>query len=249
MDTSLPWWQTCFSGLMLDVLRVMNADAHTQIEAEFLVQTLAPQPGARIADVPCGNGRLALALAARGFDLTGVDLTAALVEEATSAARDRGLRATFEQRDMRDLPWEGEFDHVFCFGNSFSYFEPEGNAAFLRAVHRILKPGGSFVLETRFAAECILPQPLGRRWYPMGDLLFLLDTRYDPSSARLTSDYTVIHNGHVERKQAVYQVYTYRELLRLFHEVGFREVEGYGSLQREPFQLGSPGLWLVAKRG
>jgi SAM-dependent methyltransferase len=248
MDQSPSWWQTCFSGLMLDALRVMYNDAQTQAQADFIVQVLSPQPGARIADVPCGGGRLSLALAARGFDLTGVDLTAALVEEAGSAARERGLPAAFHQRDMRDLPWEEAFDHVFCFGNSFSYFDEPGNAAFLQAVRRILKPGGTFLLETHFAAECILTQPLGRRWYPVGDLLFLHDSRYDPVTARLTSDYVVLRDCRVERKQAVYQIYTYRELRRLFHETGLQEIASYGSLKREPFHLGSPGLWMLATR-
>src|SRR5437868_3191629 len=131
MESSPAWWQTCFSGLTLDALRVMYSEAQTQAEADFIVQVLSPKPAARIADVPCGGGRLSLALAARGFDLTGVDLTADLVKEATQAAQERGLRAAFHQRDMRDLPWEAEFDHAFCFGNSFGYFDEPGNAAFL----------------------------------------------------------------------------------------------------------------------
>jgi SAM-dependent methyltransferase len=248
MDSSLPWWQTCFSGLMLEALRTVYTESMSQPEAEFLVQVLAPAPGARIADVPCGGGRLSLALAARGFDLTGVDLTAALVEEASRAARERGLPATFHRRDMRDLPWEAAFDHAFCFGNSFGYFDEVGNADFLRAVRRILKPAGTFALETHFIAETLFPQPLGRRWYPTGDVLFLHDTHYDPATARLTSEYIGVRGGQVERKQAVYQVYTYRELMRLFDQTGFQVVETYGSLKREPFRLGSSGLWVVARR-
>ena len=58
----------------------------------------------------------------------------------------------------------------------------------------------------------------------------------------------VIRDGQVERKQAVYRVYAYRELLELMGTAGFVEVKGYGSLQREPFQLGSRSAWLVARR-
>jgi SAM-dependent methyltransferase len=248
MSTSPPWWQTLFSGLFLESLRMVYSEAQTQAEADFLVQALAPTRGARIADVPCGNGRLTLTLAERGFELTGVDLTAALVEDATRAARERGLRVAFECRDMRDLPWEAAFDHAFCFGNSFAYFDDEGNAAFLRAIRRILKPGGTFALQTNLTAESIFAQPLGRRWYPFGDLYFLHETRYDPPSGRLTSDYVLIRDGRVERAQAVYQVYTYRELQRMVREAGFETTVTYGSPNREPFQLGSPGLFVVARR-
>ena len=47
------------------------------------------------------------------------------------AAADAGAPGvTWEQRDMRDLPWRGRFDGAFCVGNSFGYLDDEGNAAF-----------------------------------------------------------------------------------------------------------------------
>ncbi len=248
MGTPAPWWGTFFSGLVLESCRRYAPEAQTQAEADFLVQTLAPSRGARIADVPCGCGRLTLALAARGFELTGVDLTEALVDDAARTARERGLRVRFECRDMRDLPWEAAFDHAFCFGNSFAYFDDDGNRAFLRAIHRILVPGGTFALETSLVAESVLAQPLGRRWYSFDDLYMLHQTHYDPPTGRLTSDYVFIRGGQHEHKQAVYQVYTYRDLLRTIREAGFETTATYGSLSRDPFQLGSPALWVVARR-
>ena len=59
MNTSPHWTQTLFSGLALEAW-AFYSETQTQAEADFLVQTLAPTRGARIADVPCGDGRLAV---------------------------------------------------------------------------------------------------------------------------------------------------------------------------------------------
>jgi SAM-dependent methyltransferase len=248
MEKDTDWTKTFFSGFILETLPWWSTKEQTQQEADFLVRTLAPAPGARILDVPCGNGRLALALAERGFNLTGVDFTGPWVEYGRTSAAQGGLTAVFEQRDMRDLPWPAAFDHAFCFGNSFAYFDDPGNHAFLQAVHDTLKPGGKFVLQTNLAAESVLTQPLKPFWMKLGDQYFLHETRYNPAAGQLTSGYTSIRDGRVECKQAVYRVYPFRELQQMICAVGFTVLQSYGSLKQEPYQLGCEGLWLVAAK-
>jgi SAM-dependent methyltransferase len=250
MDPSAPWWQTLFAGeLFQESLRHWAPPEQTRAEADFLVEILKPAQGARIADIPCGAGRLSLELARRGYHVTGVDLCGGLLEDAHRGTEKEGLAASFEERDMRDLPWRHFFDHAFCFGNSFAYFDDEGNSAFLKAVHNILKPGGTFVLETGLAAESVLPQVFQRRWYELDDLYCLHQTRYEPKTGRLISTYKLIRNGRMEDAQAVYQVYSYRELVKMLEETGFHVCESFGSLKKEPFQLGSTDLLLVGQRG
>jgi len=249
VESSPPWWQTLFAGkLFQESLRHWVSPEQNQAEANFLVETLKPSLGARIADIPCGAGRLSLELARRGYALTGVDFCSGLLEDARRSAKAEGLSASFEERDMRDLPWPGAFEHAFCFGNSFAYFDDAGNRAFLKAVHGILKPGGTFILETALAAENVLRLPFERRWYQLGDMYCLHQTRYEPESGRLVSTYELIQDGRMESAQAVYHVYTYRELVRMLQDAGFEVVAGFGSLNKEPFQFGSSGLWLVARR-
>lgn len=238
------WYRTFFTGLTAEAAR--NIPYQTDADLNVLLTELSPAPGARILDVPCGTGRLSVPLAERGFHVTGVDLSADLLADAEKAGR--GLPARFEQRDMRDLHWPGEFDAAFCFGNSFAYLGEEGDRAFLKAVAHCLKPGGRFALHTGVAAESVFVTRLQRAWFPLGELLFLVDTDYDPATARLTSTYTMIRAGKKETKRAVYQVYTYRQIIRMLEDVGFGRIESYGSLTQEPYRLGSPNLWLVATR-
>src|SRR5262245_3610163 len=250
--SSTPWYENFFSGFILDALRRMFPEEQTQAEAAFLKEALALGPGSRVLDAPCGYGRLSLALAAEGCHVTGIDIAPELIDEARQAATSRNLPASFERRDMRDLPWTDHFDAAFCCGNSFAYFEEDGNEAFLQEVHRSLKPGGRFVLETSFLVEIIYAMgqagQMGRRWFPFGDQFFLHESSSDPFAGKQTSNYLLIKNGQMERKQALYQLYTLRELLRLLAQVGFVGVEVYGGVKKEPFQIGLSAAWFVMRR-
>ena len=88
-----------------------------------------PAP-AKLLDVPCGGGRHCIALAGRGYDMTGVDIsTDFLTAAAQSVRRQSRQDRHWEQREMRDLPWPAEFDGAYSFGNSFGYLDDAGNAA------------------------------------------------------------------------------------------------------------------------
>jgi cyclopropane fatty-acyl-phospholipid synthase-like methyltransferase len=58
-----------------DTDRVMAFTKGTEQEVEFLVDALALEAGDRVLDVGCGPGRHAFALARRGIDVVGVDLS------------------------------------------------------------------------------------------------------------------------------------------------------------------------------
>ncbi len=243
---STNWYENFFSGLIAEVQR--RIPQQTDAELAFLKQVLEPKRGDRILDVPCGTGRLSVPLAEDAFDVTGIDLSPDLLGDARKAAEEKKLTTRFEQREMRDLPWQNHFHHAFCFGNSFSYLGEDGNRAFVQAVFRALKPRGRFVLETHFAAECLFQQAIPKRWFPFGDMFFLHDTNFDPATAEQTSTYILIRGSQVEKKTAVYNVYLCRDLLKLFADAGFIDIQSFGSLSREPFRVGSAGLWIVARK-
>jgi len=241
------WWQGFFSGLWLDVQRRFRAE-RTPAEADFIERVLQLRPQAQVLDVPCGEGRLSLELASRGYRLTGVDITPAVLEDARSKAAERNLQITWEQRDMRDLPWEGRFDGAFCFWGSFGYFDDAGNAQFLRAVARAPRPGARFVIDLPNLAEALLPRMREHDWWQVGDTLILEDRRYDHVRGCIAVEWTFVQDGKVEKKPSSMRVYTYREMCRLLEEAGFAQCEAYSSLDGEPFQLGKRVYLVATKR-
>ena len=118
-----------------------------------VLRALDLPPGAAVLDVPCGDGRIALALARAGHRVTGVDIVPAEVEHATAAAAAAGLGARFLAGDLRALPVTGPFDAVVSWGNSFGYLTPEDSARSLAGMRAVLRPGGRLALESLSVAE------------------------------------------------------------------------------------------------
>ena len=241
------WWKDFFSGLIVDFWQAVIPEETTRAEADFLEKHLQlSSPGTRVLDVPCGGGRLAIALAARGGRPVAVDISPQFLEAGREAARERGLTVEWRQADMRDLPWRGEFDAAYCAGSSFGFLGDDGDREFLSAVARALKPGGRFFADFK-AAESILPNFRERYEMRIGDIEFHARNVYDPITATMRSEYTVSRGDRSETKEAVHRIYTAREILRMLENAGFSTFETFGSIEGEPFRLGSPELVVVAR--
>ena len=92
----------------------------------------------------CGRGHDARVLAARGFETVGVDFAPRAVAAARRLAAAAGLAGVrFERRDLFRLPpsFDGSFDLVFEH-TCFCAIHPGRRDDYVRAVHRVLRPGG-----------------------------------------------------------------------------------------------------------
>ena len=243
------WWENFFHGVALDFWRAAVSEEQTRAEADFIQKQLKLSPGAKVLDVPCGNGRLALELATRGFDLTGVDIASEFIEEAKSQSVKHDLKVHWHNSEMRHLPWSETFDGTFCFGNSFGFLEDQGNADFLEAVSRALKPGARFIIDSGAIAECILPTFQEHRSFELGGITLVIDSRYDHEEGRLFTDYTFIRDGRSDKRPGSQRIYTYHELTQLLREAGLTVVAAYASVAEEPFKLGAHRLLIVALKG
>jgi len=233
------WWTTFFEGPALELWRRAHTGDDSRGQAADIARALRLSGEERVLDVPCGNGRLALELAARGASVSGLDASEEFVAEARRRAAERGLELELRVGDMRELPWEDAFDALLCAGNSFGYFDEQGNAAFLRAAARALRRGGRFLLEYPLVAELVLARREFRDWRIFGERILLSEASYDARRGRLETTYAFADlaraSGTVERRTASYQVYTAREVEANLRAAGFASIELLGDLEGAPF--------------
>ena len=239
------WWETFFEGAWESIHADVVPSERTAHHVEVAAHLLGLEPEARLLDVPSGDGRTALPLAARGLRVTGVELNQRLLEHARSAAADQELDVVFRHGDMRDLPWDSEFDAAACFSGSFGYFDDDGNRTFVTAVRRALRPGGRFLIDTH-VAETVLRILEERGWDRVGETLILQERHYDHESGRIDVDWTFVRDGVSTAHRTSIRLYTYRELRDLVLGAGFTSFEGR-DWDSEPFRVpGSRRLVAVA---
>jgi SAM-dependent methyltransferase len=106
--------------------------------AEHIHRHLAP--GARVLDIGCGTGSDAIWFAAQGFDVTGVDVSAAMVTRAEAAAVAADSKARFHHGDVRAVASAlGSFDVVT---SNFGAMNCVPIAEWSEILRAVVKPGG-----------------------------------------------------------------------------------------------------------
>lgn len=117
---------------------------HIETAAEEFIARLALKPGARLLDVACGSGNLAIPAARAGAIVTGVDIAANLLEQARARADSEGLTIQFDEGDAENLPYDdASFDVVVSMFGAMFAPRPELVAAELA---RVCRSGGRIAM-------------------------------------------------------------------------------------------------------
>jgi SAM-dependent methyltransferase len=228
---------------------------------------LAIAAGGDVLELAAGSGRIAVALARKGHRVTGLELSAGMLERAR--ARTERLpppvaaRLTWVQGDMTDFDLPGRtFPLIFVAYNSFWLLDTEAaQAACLRAVARHVAPGGRFVLD-------VFPPTADDRLDDLGlvqelplarherRILRVKDYVYDAGRGVATSDVRYYAGGGPSTAP-VTLLARFRYPLRLappdavvalLEREGFAVEETYGSYRRGPLLADSPRAIFVSRR-
>jgi SAM-dependent methyltransferase len=115
--------------------------------AEEALRLAAPPPGARLADVACGPGTLALVAASAGFAVDAIDFSPQMIALLEQAARERGVKGIHSRvGDGQALPYP-DGAHGAAFSLFGLMFFPDRTRGFAE-LRRILRPGARAVISS-----------------------------------------------------------------------------------------------------
>jgi SAM-dependent methyltransferase len=205
------------------------------------------QAGARILELGTGTGRVAIALAERGFPVTGLDIAPAMLVQAETKTKalppDVAARLRFVRGDLTALALAERYDAIFATYFTLAHLPPATSwKRALTGMARHLVPGGSIALHLPIAAQMSAPPPPPDRpvfRQPLGGgselTLYVVGKEARPGRMTLLLDYVVRDSSAVEISRS-------RESLTYFmaDPAPFAERAGFVRT-RDPIPLGKSG--------
>jgi 2-polyprenyl-3-methyl-5-hydroxy-6-metoxy-1,4-benzoquinol methylase len=218
-----------------------NAEFINQ-SVEWIASEFGIGNGTKIADFGCGPGLYAARLAKRGAQVTGIDFSKRSIEYAKEAAASEQLKINYVNQNYLEFETEERFDLVLMIMCDFCALSPAQRKAIIRKFHKILKPGGSVLLdvyslsafEQREEAATYEVNQLNGFWSPNRYYGFLNTFKYDEVKVILDK-YTIIEP---ERSREVYnwlQYFAPDDLECEFVDAGFYIKEIYSDVAGNPY--------------
>ena len=254
MGTSL------YDDFSADYDRFIKWEKRLEYELPFIEQQLK-EVGARcVLDVACGTGRHALALARRGYDVTGADVSVGMIEQARQSAETQGIGVNFVVAGFGELAQnvEGEFDALLCLGSSLPHVSsPAALTPALNDFALVLRPGGLALIQNR-NFDLVLKEK--KRWMApqshregRSEWLFLRFYDFNPAGSISFNVATLYREDDQSWQQRVSttQLWPLRQedMLPALQAAGFEQVICYGNMQGAPFVPDtSPNLIISARK-
>ncbi len=199
---------------------------------------------ARVLDLACGTGALAIALARRGHSVHGIDISPEMIAIAESKASGMS-GVSFDLRDMRRLCIQDKFDLVTCTFDSLNYLlEMDDIKILFHRVCSVLRGAGLFVFDSN-TIQHYLKAGRGSLKRLVGGESFTQEWRYNPTRKEAVISFQFPDGSREVHKQYPYDL---TELLPVIIEAGFRVVSALDGFSNRPYSSDSARLVCVAER-
>lgn len=218
---------------------VLMGDVDYESWADFIdeiMQTHHREP-VDVMEIACGTGSVIVSLGElECYNLTGTDLSPAMIEVAKQKAIDYDVHIDFEAKSFLELDYVNQFDCVYSVFDSVNYLHtPEEMLQMFENVARALKPGGLYIFDFSTPKNSLqavdhLNEAEGER----GNFRFFRKSHYHPHTRIHYNEFEideldpstkkVIHTWKETHKQ---RAYTLKEMLSILEQTSYHQLAKY----------------------
>lgn len=226
------------------------------LDLQFYKKWLPKNKGAKILELCCGTGRLTIPIAKDGYDISGLDYTSSMLEQAKVKAAEAGLDIRFIEADIRTFDLQEKYDLIFIPFNSIHHlYKNEDLFKAFNAVKKHLKNGGLFLLDCfnpniQYIVEGEKEQKeiAGYTTEDGREVLIKQTMRYENKTQVNRIEWHYYINGEFDSTQNLdMRMFFPQELDSYLERNGFNIIHKYGGFEEEPFDDKSEKQAFVCK--
>ena len=214
--------------------------------------------GEPVLELACGTGRLTIPLALQGVNITGLDLSMEMLEEARVKAAKRGANIRFIQGDIRNFDLGERFGLIFIAAQSLSHLHTrEELENCFSCVRKHLAEDGRFLIELFNSSVRMLAREPGRRYHvgqyegsESGSRVFVTEeVRYDAASQVNHAKWIFKNEGSDRETILLFEMRQYfpQEIDALLWYNDFLVEHKYGSYDETEFTSESPKQLIICR--
>lgn len=212
-----------------------------------------------ILELACGTGNITLPLAAKGYDIAGIDISEEMLDVAFNKSQEKNIPLVLLQQDIVELDFEiYDLDCVLCACDGFNYISSiEDLEKVFKKIYAQLKEGGIFLFDISSFNK--ISHILGNNF--MGEsreeLSYMWTNYYDEESCLLEMDLDFFVKIEVEddeednlyekySEKHIQRAYKIDEILKLLSKAGFKQYRAFGDFTMEVPKKDSERIFFTA---
>jgi len=214
-----------------------------------------------VLDLCCGNGRISIYFAKKGFKAVGVDLSKVFLEDAKRKAKVHKVarKVTFLEGDVRKLKKvmgkvSQPFDVVVNAWTSIGYFSRKDDLNMFKQARELSRKGAILLISETMHSEFLSLKFTPTSYMEIDDLVILDSRKYDPTTLQINSSWTFYRKRgqdliFIDKVEIDQHIYSLSGLSSLLRKACWEPVAFYGSFSTlQPFSpLGSMNVVAKAK--
>ena len=205
--------------------------------------------GKSILEIACGTGNLSVFLLKHGYDVTGMDLSPAMLKIAADKFKENGMPQKLVAANMTSIPLKKKFDAVLCLYDSINYLRhPAVLRKTIEEISTVTKSGGFFIFDVCTIKNSQKYFSNNSMFEDMGNVKYKRNCRFHYSNNIQENLFIIEYNGERFEEKHLQRIYSINEVRRIISGSPFKTRGIFDDLTFNPGTENSGRVHFVLQR-